>query len=58
MQWQQVFTGTLQVTAPRIVRQLDWTDKAWPRHLKELQQDSTNNLKDMMYPKVQKFVIM
>ena len=26
-----------QVTAPRIVRQIDWIEKAWPRHLKELQ---------------------
>merc|ERR1719414_289714 len=47
-----------QVTAPRIVRQIDWIEKAWPRHLKELQEDSTNNMKYMMYPKVQKFVIM
>jgi F-box/leucine-rich repeat protein 10/11 len=55
------FSGTrldAQVTAPRVVRQVDWIDKAWPRHLKELQEDSTNSLKDMMYPKVQKFVIM
>jgi len=48
----------LQVTAPRIVRQMDWIDKAWPRHLKELQAEASNNLKDMLYPKVQKFVIM
>jgi len=48
----------LQVTAPRVVRQLDWIDKAWPRHLKELQEDASNSLDDMMYPKVQKFVIM
>ena len=48
----------LQVTAPRIVRQIDWIDKAWPRHLKEMQEEASHNLKDMMYPKVQKFVIM
>lgn len=48
----------LQVTSPRVVRQIDWIDKAWPRHLKELQKDSSNALNDMMYPKVQKFVIM
>jgi len=47
-----------QVTSPRIVRQIDWIDKAWPRHLKELQEESSNMLHDMMYPKVQKFVIM
>merc|ERR1719209_2464720 len=32
--------------------------KARPRHLKELQAEASNNLKDMLYPKVQKFVIM
>jgi len=47
-----------QVTAPRVVRQVDWIDKAWPRHLKELQEDASNNLEEMMYPKVQKFVLM
>lgn len=48
----------IQVTAPRVVRQIDWIDKAWPRHLKELQEDSSSNLEEMMYPKVQKFVLM
>ena len=48
----------MQVTAPRVVRQVDWIDKAWPRHLKELQEDASNNLEEMMYPKVQKFVLM
>ena len=47
-----------QVTSPRVVRQIDWIDKAWPRHLKELQEDASNNLEEMMYPKVQKFVLM
>ena len=47
-----------QVTAPTIVRKIDWIEKAWPKHLKELQEDSGNNISDMMYPKVQKFVIM
>ena len=47
-----------QVTAPKIVRQIDWIDKAWPRHLKELHEDPSNNIQDMLYPKVQKFVIM
>ena len=47
-----------QVTAPKIVRQIDWIEKAWPRHLKELQEDSSSNIQDMLYPKVQKYVIM
>ena len=32
--------------------QIDWIEKAWPRHLKELQEDNTNNIEEMMYPKV------
>jgi len=47
-----------QITAPTIVRKIDWVEKAWPKHLKELQEDSSNSIEDMMYPKVQKFVIM
>jgi len=47
-----------QVTAPRVVRQVDWVEKAWPRHLKELQEESGNSIEEMMYPKVQKFVMM
>jgi len=47
-----------QVTSPTIVRKIDWIEKAWPKHLKELQEDTSNSIKDMMYPKVQKFVIM
>ena len=27
---------------------MDWIDKAWPRHLKELQAEASNNLKDML----------
>jgi len=46
------------IVPPRIVRQIDWIEKAWPRHLKQMQKDFTNNLEDMMYPKVQKFMIM
>ncbi len=41
-----------QILAPKIVRQIDWIDKVWPRHLKEMQVESTNSLDDMMYPKV------
>lgn len=47
-----------QVVAPKIVRQIDWIDKVWPRHLKEMQIESTNSIDDMMYPKVQKYCIM
>ncbi len=55
------FSGTkldTQVGSPRIVRQIDWIDKAWPRHLKDLQVETTNCPEDMMYPKVQKYCIM
>lgn len=30
------------VEAPRVVRQLDWVDRVWPRHLKNMQTESTN----------------
>ncbi|CAK1590382.1 unnamed protein product [Parnassius mnemosyne] len=46
------------VQAPRIVRQIDWVDTVWPRHLKDQQTESTNALDDMMYPKVQKYCLM
>ena len=41
-----------QVMSPRIVRQIDWIDKVWPRHLKEMQIEATNSVDEMMYPKV------
>ena len=47
-----------QVSSPRVVRQLDWIDKAWPRHLKDMQTEATNTVEDMMYPKVQKYCLM
>lgn len=46
------------VQAPLIVRQIDWVDTVWPRHLKDQQTESTNALDDMMYPKVQKYCLM
>lgn len=46
------------IIPPKIVRQIDWIEKAWPRHLKETQKNYTNNIDEMMYPKVQKFLIM
>lgn len=30
------------VEAPTVVRQLDWVDRVWPRHLKNMQTESTN----------------
>ena len=47
-----------QILSPKIVRQIDWIDKVWPRHLKEMQIEATNSLDDMMYPKVQKYCLM
>ncbi|KAJ1523891.1 hypothetical protein ONE63_010445 [Megalurothrips usitatus] len=46
------------VRSPNIVRQIDWVDNVWPRHLKEQQHESTNAIDDMMYPKVQKYCLM
>ena len=73
------------VIAPKVVRQIDWTDNVWPRHLKEMQREvrsiaakprlgrstrrltfflnlywfqGTNDLREMKYPKVQKYCLM
>ena len=46
------------VTAPKVVRQVDWVDNVWPKHLKEDQEDGTNDMRRMMYPKVQKYCLM
>ena len=46
------------VVAPKVVRQLDWTNHVWPRHLKEQQCEGTNDLREMWYPKVQKYCLM
>ncbi|XP_044738222.1 jmjC domain-containing histone demethylation protein 1-like isoform X2 [Chrysoperla carnea] len=46
------------IQTPTIVRQVDWVDVVWPRHLKEAQTEATNRLDDMMYPKVQKYCLM
>lgn len=40
------------------MRELDWVDCVWPKHLKESQTESTNAIDDMMYPKVQKYCLM
>ncbi|CAL1543944.1 unnamed protein product [Lymnaea stagnalis] len=46
------------VESPTLVRQVDWVDRAWPRHLKECQTESTNVIEKMKYPKVQKYCLM
>ncbi|RUS79534.1 hypothetical protein EGW08_012702, partial [Elysia chlorotica] len=46
------------VESPTLVRQVDWVDRAWPRHLKECQTESTNVIERMKYPKVQKYCLM
>jgi len=46
------------VEAPSVVRQLDWVERVWPRHLKKMQTEATNVMDDMMYPKVQKYCLM
>ncbi|XP_052126433.1 jmjC domain-containing histone demethylation protein 1 [Frankliniella occidentalis] len=46
------------VKSPSIVRQIDWVDVVWPRHLKLQQQETTNAIDEMMYPKVQKYCLM
>ncbi|XP_029823949.2 lysine-specific demethylase 2B isoform X2 [Ixodes scapularis] len=46
------------VESPSVVRQVDWVDVVWPRHLKELQTEGTNAIEDMRYPKVQKYCLM
>ncbi|KAG8253583.1 Lysine-specific demethylase 2A [Homalodisca vitripennis] len=46
------------VQTPSIVRQIDWVDCVWPKHLKDMQVESTNAIDDMMYPKVQKYCLM
>jgi len=46
------------VTAPRVVRQIDWVDNVWPRHLREDHDEATNAMDKMKYPKVQKYCLM
>ena len=47
-----------EVIAPRVVRQIDFVDNVWPRHLKDSQEDTTNDMSRMLYPKVQKYCLM
>ncbi|XP_065189797.1 lysine-specific demethylase 2A-like [Sycon ciliatum] len=46
------------VQSPSLVRHLDWVDLVWPEILRALQQEATNRLVDMKYPKVQKYCLM
>ncbi|KAI5722053.1 hypothetical protein M8J76_002946 [Diaphorina citri] len=46
------------VKQPSVVRQIDWVDCVWPRHLKEAQIEATNAIDEMKYPKVQKYCLM
>ncbi|XP_060533055.1 jmjC domain-containing histone demethylation protein 1-like isoform X2 [Cylas formicarius] len=46
------------IQRPTLVRQIDWVDCVWPRHLKESQTEATNVLEEMKYPKVQKYCLM
>ena len=46
------------VSAPKVVRQIDFIDNVWPRHFKDQQDDSTNDMSKMLYPKVQKYALM
>ncbi|XP_064613441.1 lysine-specific demethylase 2A-like isoform X2 [Liolophura sinensis] len=46
------------VDSPTVVRQIDWVDTVWPRHLKEIHTEATNIIEKMKYPKVQKYCLM
>ncbi|EDV29135.1 uncharacterized protein TRIADDRAFT_49824 [Trichoplax adhaerens] len=46
------------VESPTIVRDIDWVDNVWPDELKMKQTSTTNNMEDMKYPKVKKYVLM
>jgi hypothetical protein len=41
-----------QVVAPKVVRDIDWVETAWPPYFKSLQFEPTNAADEMMYPKV------
>ncbi|XP_054166951.1 lysine-specific demethylase 2A-like [Oppia nitens] len=46
------------VDSPAIVKQVDWVDLVWPKHLKQSQTEGTNIIDEMKYPKVQKYCLM
>ena len=39
------------VEAPKVVRQIDWVDNVWPRHLKEAQAEVKLKLLKAIFPK-------
>ena len=39
------------------IRELDWVNLVWPSELRAKQKDPTNDMRRMMYPKVQKSVL-
>ena len=39
------------VEAPKVVRQIDWVDNVWPRHLKEAQAEVNLKLLKAIFPK-------
>ncbi|CAK9304375.1 unnamed protein product [Gordionus sp. m RMFG-2023] len=46
------------VEMPKVVKDIDWVNSVWPVHLLEAQNVATNNLSEMKYPKVRKYVLM
>lgn len=42
------------VDSPSVVKEIDWVNLAWPRHLIKMQKNGTNAINEMKYPKVQK----
>ena len=49
-----ILVSHVQTEYPLQVSRLDWVDAVWPRELRDAQTDPTNDLRRMMYPKVQK----
>lgn len=47
-----------EVRAPRVVRQIDWVSRVWPRELIAQQRTETNDMQQMKYPKVRKYCLM
>ena len=37
------------VIAPKVVRQIDWTDNVWPRHLKDQQKEVNYNFTKILF---------
>ena len=46
------------IDSPAVVRNLDWVEWVWPKHLTESHTEATNVIGDMLYPKVRKYVLM